>query len=74
MTGEEGKEAGGSTPTGASLHPSAVHAQPIKGRIVYWGRSRREHRRRGRRKMDIEKKQSMSIARDCQAEQQMAGL
>jgi len=39
MAGEEGngKEAGGSTPAGASLHPSAVHAQPIKGRIAYWG-------------------------------------
>jgi hypothetical protein len=42
MTMEEGNgmEAGGSTPAGASVHPSAMNAKPINGRILYGGPSR----------------------------------
>jgi len=49
MTMEEGNgvEAGGSTPTGACAHPSAVKAKPIEGPVPYCGPSRREHDREG---------------------------
>lgn len=42
MTLEEGsgKEAGGSTPAGASVHPSAMKAKPIERRILCGGQSR----------------------------------